>query len=121
MGGPTWPPTPDVADESTLEEYGDLARAVIEADTNEQAEQALLAAFLMGRVKRQLTDGSDVGLSLDECKRPLEAWVRMVTGLDVNIAVSDPACTDTRDIYLPRAVPPLSVPTKTACCTVAWP
>ncbi|NOY25693.1 MAG: hypothetical protein GXP62_07445 [Oligoflexia bacterium] len=105
MGAPTWPPTPKDADQATLDEYGDAARAVIAAETDEEAEQALLAAFLMGTVKRQLTDGSDVGLPLEAVARPLSAWLRMVSGLDIEIAVNDPACTDTRDIYLPRAVP----------------
>lgn len=105
MGAPTWPPTPDVADKATLEEYGDAARAVIAAETDEEAEQALLVHFLMGKVKRQLTDGSDVGLPLEAVRRPLEAWIRMVSGLDISLAVNDPACTDTRDLYLPRAAP----------------
>ncbi|RME25234.1 MAG: hypothetical protein D6798_09440 [Deltaproteobacteria bacterium] len=114
MAAPTWPPTPEDADKATLEEYGDAARAVIAAETDEEAEQALLVHFLMGRVKRQLTDGTDVGLPLESLRRPLAAWVRMVSGLDVAIAVSDPACTDTRDIYLPRAAPPPEHPEEDA-------
>ncbi|MCK6506079.1 hypothetical protein L6R53_22320 [Myxococcota bacterium] len=110
MAAPTWPPTPQDADKATLEEYGEAARAVLAAETDEEAEHALLAAFLMGRVKRQLTDGVDVGLPLEEVRRPLAGWVRMVSGLDVDIAVNDPACTDTHDIYLPRAVPAPETP-----------
>ncbi len=114
MAAPTWPPTPEAADKATLDEYGDAARAVIAAETDEEAEQALLAHFLMGRVQRQLTDGTDVGLPLEAMRRPLEAWVRMVSGLDISLAVSDPACTDATDIYLPRAAPPPERPEEDA-------
>ncbi|MCB9778114.1 MAG: hypothetical protein H6742_06090 [Alphaproteobacteria bacterium] len=105
MGAPTWPPTPEEADQATLAEYGDAARAVIAAESDEEAEQALLVHFLMGPVRRQRTDGVEVGLPLDAVRRPLAAWLRMVSGLQVELAVSDPACTDRQRIFLPRAVP----------------
>ena len=70
MAAPTWPPTPEEAHKATLEEYGDDARAVLDFDSDEEAEEALLAQFLFTPPKRQLVSGEDVGTTLDEVSPP---------------------------------------------------
>ncbi len=110
MGAPTWPPTPEEAFKATLEEYGDDARKVMEAETDEEAERALLAHFLFRPPARELASGEVVGTGLDDVSRSLSAWLRMITDLDVQLAASDPPSTDGESIYLPRAVPAPALP-----------
>ena len=71
MGAPTWPPTPEEARKATLEEYGDYARAVMDFEDDEDAEQALLAKFLFEAPKRQLVAGEENGATLDSMFRSL--------------------------------------------------
>jgi hypothetical protein len=111
MGAPTWPPTPEDAHKATLEEYGELARKVLDGiDDDEEAEQALLARFLFEPPKRQLVAGEENGTPLDDLAGPLQAWLRMVAaseagGAPFSLAYSDPPSTDREDVFLPRAVP----------------
>lgn len=105
MGAPTWPPTPEDAHKATLEEYGDQARAVLEAETDEEAERALLARFLFEPPRRELATGDECGTTLDTLSRSLSAWLRMVSGQDFELAESDPPSTDGFGLFLPRAVP----------------
>ena len=110
MGAPTWPPTPEEARKATLEEYGDYARAVMDFEDDEDAEQALLAKFLFEPPKRQLVAGEENGATLDSMFRSLQGWLRMITGMDFSMSYSDPASTDGENLFLPRAVPaPLQV------------
>ena len=105
MAAPVWPPSPEEAERLTLEEYGEQARAVLGPDaTDDEAERALLAPFLFGEAPRE-ADGDAVGTPLDAVARPLTAWLRMVSGRDVNLAYSDPPATDGVGIFLPRAQP----------------
>ncbi len=110
MGAPTWPPTPEEARKATLAEYGDDARAVMDFESDEDAEQALLARFLFEPPKRQLVAGEENGATLDSMFRSLQGWLRMITGMDFSMSYSDPASTDGENLFLPRAVPaPLQV------------
>ncbi|MFT5684980.1 MAG: hypothetical protein ACI8RZ_005926, partial [Myxococcota bacterium] len=110
MGAPTWPPTPEDARKATLDEYGDYARAVMDFEDDEDAEQALLAKFLFEPPKRQLVAGEENGATLDSIFRSLQGWLRMITGMDFSMSYSDPASTDGENLFLPRAVPaPLQV------------
>ena len=104
MGAPTWPPDPEKAFEETAREYG-VRPADIGADEDEEFERALLAAFLFESPKRQLVSGQDNGTTLPQLQRALTAYLRMVSGMDVTIAASDPPSTDGRTLFLPRAVP----------------
>ncbi len=110
MGAPTWPPTPEEARKATLDEYGDDAKAVMDFDSDEEAEEALLARFLFAPPKRQLVAGEDNGATLDSMFRSLEAWFRMISGMEFSMSYSDPASSDGTNLFLPRAVPaPLQV------------
>ena len=104
MGAPTWPPDPEKAFQETAREYG-VRPSDIGADEDEEFERALLAAFLFESPRRQLVSGQDNGTTLPELQRALTAYLRMVSGMDVEIAASDPAATDGRTLFLPRAVP----------------
>ena len=107
MGAPTWPPTPEDADRATLEEYGDYAAAVLaakNAETDDEAERALLAPFLFGAPRRVL-DGEEVGTPLSAVARSLSGWLTMLSGLPTALAHADPPATDKRRILLPRALP----------------
>ena len=76
-----------------------------ERDEDEEAERALLAAFLFRSPERQLVAGEQNGLTLGEVQRSLSAWLRSLTGRDFRLAAADPPSTDGTDIFLPRAVP----------------
>ena len=104
MGAPT------VSGEETLkqtmEEYGVTAAELgLAAETDEEAEQALLARFLFEPPPRQLVSGERNGLALDRVVRQLTALLRMLSGRNFQVAYSDPPCTDNLNLYLPRAVP----------------
>lgn len=117
MGAPTWPPTPEEGDRATLDEYGDYAAAVIaarEADSDEEAERALLAPFLFGSPRRLLADGTELGTPLSTLGRSLTGWMRMLSGLELGLAHADPPATDTRAIFLPRAMPAPAEPAEDA-------
>ncbi len=105
MGAPTWPPDPEKAFALTAEEYGISPQSIGADEEDEEAERALLAAFLFRPPERQLVSGQQVGASLVEVQRCLNATLRMLSGRDVALAASDPATTDGRRIFLPRAVP----------------
>ena len=106
MGAPTWPPTPEEAHAATLAEYGERARAVMAMETDEEAEQALLAPFLFGAPPRELVLGEAAGTMLEEVEPSLAAWLRMVSGgRDFGIGASDPPSTDGVDLFLPAALP----------------
>jgi len=106
MGGPTWPPTPEDAHAATIEEYGELARRIIGgAETDDEAEAALLAHFLFAPPQRELGDLADSGTPLSAVQGHLTPWLRMVTGLDFQLAIAIPAGTDGEDLYLPSAAP----------------
>lgn len=105
MGAPTWPPTPEEGYAVTRKEYGEDARAVLDFETDEEAEEALLAHFLFRAPDRELASGESVGLGLDEVGRPLSAWLRMLSGREAELGVSDPSSTDGARIFLPRALP----------------
>jgi nitric oxide reductase NorD protein len=105
MGAPTWPPTPEEARKATLDEYGESARAVMDFEDDEDAEQALLARFLFEAPKRQLVAGEENGATLDSMFRSLQGWLRMITGMEFSMSYSDPASTDGENLFLPRAVP----------------
>jgi hypothetical protein len=104
MGAPTWPPDPEKAFEETAREYG-VRPGDIGADEDEEFERALLAAFLFESPVRQLVSGQDNGTALSQVQRALSAYLRMVSGLSVEIAASDPPSTDGVRLFLPRAVP----------------
>ena len=106
MAGPTWPPTPEAAASEVIEEYGDLARRVMgQAETDEEAELALLSHFLFAPPPRQYTALSDGGTPLAEVEAQLRPWLRMLTGMDFRLSVAEPAGTDGEDLYLPSALP----------------
>jgi Mg-chelatase subunit ChlD len=106
MAGPTWPPTPEAAEAATIEEYGELARRVIgHAETDEDAELALLSHFLFAPPQRELGDFGDGGTPLQAVQGHLVPWLRMITGLDFHLALAVPAGTDGEDLYLPGVVP----------------
>ncbi len=104
MGAPTWPPDPEKAFEETAREYG-VRPEDIGADEDEEFERALLAAFLFESPQRQLVSGQDNGTTLPELQRALTAYLRMITGIPVVIAASDPPSTDGRTLFVPKAVP----------------
>ncbi len=104
MGAPTWPPDPEKAFEETANEYG-VRPGDIGADEDEEFERALLAAFLFESPARQLVSGQDNGTTLGELQRGLAAYLRMLSGMEVELAASDPPSTDGRTLFLPRAVP----------------
>jgi len=106
MGAPTWPPTPEEGYAITRKEYGEDARSVLDFATDQEAEDALLAHFLFRPPERELASGEAAGTPLDEVDRRLEAWLRMVSGRDLTLGVSDPASTDGLRVFLPRALPP---------------
>jgi Mg-chelatase subunit ChlD len=103
MGAPT------VSGEETLretmEEYGVSAAELGLAESDEEAEQALLARFLFEPPPRQTVSGERNGLGLDRVVRELSAFLRMISGRSFTIAYSDPPATDNQNVYLPRAVP----------------
>ncbi len=106
MGGPTWPPTPEEAEAATIEEYGELARRVIAGvQSDEDAETALLAHFLFAPPPRDLGQHADSGTPLSAVQGHLVPWLRMVTGLDFQVAIAVPAGTDGEDLYLPSTAP----------------
>ncbi len=104
MGAPTWPPDPEKAFEETAREYG-VRPADIGADEDEEFERALLAAFLFESPTRQLVSGQDNGTTLPQVQKALTAYLRMVTGMPVVLAASDPPSTDGSTLFLPKAVP----------------
>jgi nitric oxide reductase NorD protein len=105
MAAPTWPPTPLDAMAATVEEYGELARRVIGgAETDEDAELALLSHFLFAAPQVQLNDLSGSGTPLVAVQEHLLLWLRMVSGLKPRLSIAIPAGTDGADLYLPSAV-----------------
>ncbi len=103
-------PAPTVRPEDllreTMEEYDvDEAALGLAAETDEEAELALLRRFLFAPPERQLTSGERHGLRLDRVNRQLAALFTMFSGRPVRIGHSDPACTDNETIYLPKAMP----------------
>ena len=105
MGAPTWPPTPEESARLFVEEYGEEARRIMGLDSDEEAEQAILAHFLFAPPRRELVSGEEVGTPLDSLLRSLTAWLRAVSDGDVQISTSDPASTDGEVLFLPRAAP----------------
>jgi len=115
MGAPTWPPDPEKAFEETAREYGVRPTDIgADEDEDEEFERALLAAFLFESPRRQLVSGQDNGTTLPELQRALTAYLRMVSGMPVEIAASDPPSTDGRTLFLPRAVPAPAEPADSA-------
>jgi len=105
VGAPTWPPTPEESARLFVEEYGEEARRIMGLDSDEEAEQAILAHFLFAPPRRELVSGEEVGTPLDSLLRSLTAWLRAVSDGDVQISTSDPASTDGEVLFLPRAAP----------------
>lgn len=103
MAAPTWPPTPEEAHRLTMEEYGLKARD-LGLETEDDAEQKLLSAYLFEPPPR-LVGGVKVGTPLAVVQRRVQAWLRMVTGLDFTIACSDIPATDGKSLFLPFAAP----------------
>ncbi|MDP2311430.1 MAG: hypothetical protein Q8P41_00880 [Pseudomonadota bacterium] len=90
----------------TLEEYGLTAAELgLGAETDDDAEQALLARFLFEPPKRTAIGGERNGLALDRVVKQLTALLRMLSGRSFSVAYSDPPATDNLNIYLPKAVP----------------
>ncbi len=115
MGAPTWPPDPEKAFEETAREYGVRPSDIgADDDEDEEFERALLAAFLFESPRRQLVSGQDNGTTLPELQRALTAYLRMVSGMPVELAASDPPSTDGRTVFLPRAVPAPAEPADAA-------
>ncbi len=89
-----------------MEEYGLTAAELgMAPETDDEAEQALLARFLFEPPKRQEVSGERNGLALDRVVKQLHALLRMLSGRNFVIATSDPPATDNTNLYLPRAVP----------------
>ena len=105
MAAPTWPPTPEEGYELTMEEYGLSAGELGLEDDDEEAERALLAHFLFQDPKRLSTEGGAIGLSQAEVHRRLDAWLRMISGRDFTLGMSEPASTDCEHLFLPKALP----------------
>jgi len=88
-----------------MEEYG-LSKADLGLEVDdEEAERALLALFLFADPRRQLGDGQEIGLTQSEVRKRLDAWLRMLTGRQFTLGMSEPASTDGEHIFLPRALP----------------
>lgn len=116
MPAPTWPLGPEEGDAETLAEYGEQAAAIIaarEAETDEEAEAALLAPFLFGRPRR-MEEGREQGTTLASQGRALSGWLRMLCGLDLGLGAADPAATDGRNLFLPRSLPAPAQPGEDA-------
>lgn len=97
---------PDDVYKQTMEEYGVSAKDLgLEAESDEEAERALLSHFLFSPPQRQAVTGERNGLPLDRIQRQLQALLRMVSGQGFRIAYSDPPTTDNLNVYLPKAVP----------------
>lgn len=91
---------------ATMDEYGVSAADLgMEAETDDEAERALLSHFLFTEPKRQSLTGERNGLPLDRVQRQLQALLRMLSGQSFRIAYSDPPCTDNVNVYLPKAAP----------------
>lgn len=104
MAAPTVKPE-DVY-KQTMEEYGVSAQDLgLEADSDEEAERALLSHFLFSPPQRQAVTGERNGLPLDKVVKQLQAHLRMVSGQSFRIAYSDPPSTDNQNVYLPKAAP----------------
>ncbi len=104
MGAPTV--SGDDTLKQTMEEYGlSAADLGLAAETDDDAEQALLARFLFEPPQRQAVTGERNGLALDRVVKQLTALLRMLSGRTFSVAYSDPPSTDNLNIYLPRAVP----------------
>jgi hypothetical protein len=90
----------------TMEEYGLTAAELgFGAETDDDAEQALLARFLFEPPKRTAIGGERNGLALDRVVKQITALMRMLSGRSFSVAYSDPPSTDNLNIYLPKAVP----------------
>lgn len=90
----------------TMEEYGLTAAELgLAAETDDDAEQALLARFLFEPPQRTAIGGERNGLALDRIVKQLTALLRMLSGRSFQVAYSDPPATDNLNIYLPKAVP----------------
>ncbi|MDP2306603.1 MAG: hypothetical protein Q8P18_11330 [Pseudomonadota bacterium] len=104
MGAPTV--SGDDTLKETMEEYGLTAAELgLAAETDDDAEQALLARFLFEPPKRTAIGGERNGLALDRIVKQLTALLRMLSGRSFQVAYSDPPATDNLNIYLPKAVP----------------
>lgn len=104
MAAPTIRPE-DILKE-TLDEYGVTAAELgLAPEDDEEAERALLARFLFAPPERTHIGGERNGLTLDRVAKPLQALLRMLSGLPLTLAYSDPPATDNVNVYLPRAVP----------------
>lgn len=91
---------------ATMEEYGVSAADLgLEAESDEDAERALLSHFLFTPPQRQSLTGERNGLPLDRVQRQLQALLRMLSGQSFRVAYSDPPCTDNVNVYLPKAAP----------------
>ena len=91
---------------ATMEEYGVSAADLgLEAESDEDAERALLSHFLYSPPQRQSLTGERNGLPLDRIQRQLQALLRMLSGHNFRVAYSDPPCTDNVNVYLPKAAP----------------
>ena len=104
MGAPTV--SGDDTLRETMEEYGLTAAELgLAAESDDEAEAALLARFLFEPPKRQAIGGERNGLALDRVVKQLTALLRMLSGRQFTVAYSDPPSTDNLNIYLPKAVP----------------
>lgn len=91
---------------ATMDEYGVSAADLgLQAESDEEAEQALLRHFLFTEPKRQALTGERNGLPLDRVQKQLQALLRMLSGHNFRVAYSDPPCTDNVNVYLPKAAP----------------
>ncbi|MFH1465334.1 MAG: hypothetical protein ABIO70_13185, partial [Pseudomonadota bacterium] len=105
MGAPTWPPDPQKAFTETAREYGVRPTDIGADEDDAEFEGALLAAFLHAPPRLRLVDGAEGGTPLAVHLRAIAAWLALVSGAPVELAVSDPPSTDGRRIFLPAALP----------------
>jgi uncharacterized protein YegL len=92
MGAPTWPTDADSKDGSSG------------GRSDEEAERAILRAFLFGDPPRHLGE-EEAGTTLHSLQRRLEAWLHMVCEGDFKLAAGTPAGTDGQHLFLPPALP----------------
>jgi Mg-chelatase subunit ChlD len=91
VAAPTWPT-----------DTGSLGRA--SAQTAEEAQRAVLRAFLFGQPPQHLAE-EEAGTALSTLNRRLETWLRMISSTDFVLAEGFPAGTDGRHIFIPPALP----------------
>lgn len=91
MAAPTWP-----TDAEGMTRAG--------SQTDEEAQRAMLRAFLFGQPPRHLGE-MEAGTAFYSLSRRLETWLRMISTADFLLAEGEPAGTDGTHIFLPPALP----------------